>query len=275
MKKNSLFDDISETVSMLNAYGTNRPDIGIILGTGLGNLTKHIDIQNSIDYEDIPHFKPSTAESHSGNLIFGNIHGKNIVAMQGRLHCYEGYSMQEITYPVRVMKELGVKILFISNASGSVNPLFEKGELMILDDFINLLGNNPLTGKHDPRMGPSIPDMSEPYSQRLIALAEDRARELKIPIYKGVYAAMMGPSLETRAEYRFLRTIGADAVGMSTVPETIVAKQIGLETFGISILTNHACPNCLGQVSLQEIIAAAEAAEHKLTQLILELIRIA
>jgi len=273
MQTKTLKEKLFETADFLNKTIKSVPDVGIILGTGLNGLANEINISQSISYSDIPSFPTSTVESHSGNLLFGTISDKNVVAMQGRFHYYEGYSMQEITFPIRVMKQLGVKTLIISNAAGSLNPLFKKGSLMLIDDYINLLATTPLVGEYDSSFGPRFPDMSEPYSQRLISLVEQIALQEKIQIHKGVYAAMSGPCLETRAEYRMLKLIGADAIGMSTIPETIVAKQIGLETIGISILTDECYPDNLKSVTLEEIIAIASSAEPKLSKLVTELIK--
>jgi len=258
---------IDETIRSIRSKTDFSADTGIILGTGLGALVKEIDTVLVIDYNDIPHFPLATVEFHSGKLIFGSISGKSVIAMQGRFHYYEGYSMQEITYPVRILKELGVKNLIISNACGSMNPLIPKGSLMLIEDHINLLGDNPLIGRHDSRMGPRFPDMSRPWNPGLIEKCEQIALSLGIKIYKGVYAAMSGPSLETRAEYRFLRAIGADAVGMSTVPENIVANQLGMIVLGISIITDECYPESLKEASIEEIIATAEKAEPYLTAL--------
>jgi purine-nucleoside phosphorylase len=256
---------LDEAVKAIRAITSSEPAVGIILGTGLGGLVKEIDQKVEIDYATIPHFPVSTVESHHGKLIFGILAGKNIVAMQGRFHYYEGYALQQITFPVRVMKLLGVRTLLVSNAAGALNPRFRRGDLMIMTDHINLLGDNPLIGPNDEDMGPRFPDMSEPYDRKLIELAEQCARELKIKVQKGVYAAMQGPNLETRAEYRFLQIIGADAVGMSTVPEDIVAVQMGLRVLGFSILTDECFPETLKPVSLDEVIAAANEAEPRMT----------
>jgi purine-nucleoside phosphorylase len=256
---------VSETISVLRKYTAAEPHVGIILGTGLGGLVKDIVIQTTVEYGEVPHFPASTVESHHGRLIFGTLGGKNVMAMQGRFHYYEGYTMQQITYPVRVMKSLGIQTLFVSNACGTVNPLFRKGDVMIMDDHINLLGDNPLIGHNDPSLGPRFPDMSEPYSHRLIAIAEKVALEKQISVKKGVYVAVPGPNLETRAEYRFMRAIGADVVGMSTVPENIVARHMGMEVFGCSIITDECYPESLHPVSVAEIIAAANEAEPKMT----------
>lgn len=269
-----LSEKLNATTAFLKNIVNFTPSIGIILGTGLNGMVKDVEITEAVNYADIPNFPIATVESHTGKLLFGHLAGKPIVLMQGRFHCYEGYSMQELTFPIRVMKCLGVTKLIISNAAGSLNPLFKKSSLMVLDDYINLLGTTPLVGAYETSMGPRFPDMSQPYSQRLIKLAENIALKNQITLHKGVYAAMTGPCLETRAEYRFLRNIGADAIGMSTVPETIVAKQIGLETIAISILTDECYPECLVPLTLEEIIEIANRAEPQLTTIVKELINI-
>jgi purine-nucleoside phosphorylase len=218
-----------------------------------------------VDYGEIPHFPLSTVESHHGKLIFGTLGGKKVVAMQGRFHYYEGYSMQQVTFPVRVMKFLGVRTLLISNAAGGMNPQFRKGAVMIITDHINLLGDNPLIGPNDDSLGPRFPDMSEPYSRELITLAEQVALDLKLRTERGVFVAVPGPNLETRAEYRFLRFIGADAVGMSTVPENIVAIHMGIRVLGMSIITDECFPDALQPANVEEIIAVASGTEPKLT----------
>ena len=272
MKEDNILERIDETLNFIRTKTNAEPKIGIILGTGLGGLAEEIQTETVINYEEIPHFPVSTVECHSGKLIFGKLGDKDVVAMQGRFHYYEGYSMQQITFPVRVMKFLGVEKLFISNACGSVNPYFRKAGIMLIDDHINLLGDNPLIGPNEEKLGPRFPDMSQPYSKRLIKMAEDIALELKIKLYKGVYTAMSGPSLETRAEYRFLRSIGADVVGMSTIPENIVARHMGIEVMGISIITDECYPDSLRPVTLQEILDTAAIAEPKMTLLLKELI---
>jgi purine-nucleoside phosphorylase len=269
----SLLVKIEETLNVISRHTQEKYPIGIILGTGLGGLVKEIDIKVQIDYAELPHFPLSTVESHQGKLIFGKLNGKNVVAMQGRFHFYEGYSMQQITYPVRVMKFLGVETLLISNAAGGMNPLFRKGDLMIIVDHINLLGDNPLIGKNEDSLGPRFPDMSEPYSLELINKAEQTALENKIKIEKGVFVSVPGPNLETKAEYKFLRAIGADAVGMSTVPENIIANHMGMKVFGMSIITDECFPDSLKPVNLEEIIAAAMKAEPKMTMIMKELIK--
>lgn len=264
---------IEEAVTAVRAKTKSEPAIGIILGTGLGALAKEIETETTLDYGDIPHFAQSTVESHHGRLIFGTLAGKKVAAMQGRFHFYEGYSMKQITFPVRVMKFLGVKTLLISNASGALNPLFQRGDVMLISDHINLLGDNPLIGPNDDSLGPRFPDMSEPYTKSLIALAEESALDLRVKLQKGVFVALTGPNLETRAEYRFLRYIGADAVGMSTVPEVIVAVHMGLKVLGFSILTDECFPDALKPVSLEEVIAVANKAEPKLTKVMKEVVR--
>lgn len=265
---NELRNHIDETVRFIRTKTSAAPTIGIILGTGLGALAKEIAHDVVIDYAEIPHFPVSTVESHHGKLIFGTLSGKPVIAMQGRFHYYEGYTLKQITFPVRVMKFLGVKTLLISNAAGALNPAFERGDIMVMSDHINLLGDNPLVGRNDETLGPRFPDMSEPYSHELIELAEQIARELQIKVKKGVYVAMQGPNLETRSEYRFLRTIGADAVGMSTVPEDIVAIHMGMSVFGVSIVTDECFPDTLKPITLEEVIAVANRAEPKMTAIL-------
>ncbi len=239
----------------------------------MGGLAKEIDVQLELPYQQIPNFPVSTVESHAGKLIIGTLGGKNVMAMQGRFHYYEGYTMAQITFPLRIMKKLGINVLLISNAGGGMNPLFRKGDLMLIDDHINLLGTNPLIGQNLDEFGPRFPDMSEPYSKRLIALAEDIALENKIKVQKGVFVAMPGPSLETRAEYRFLRATGADVVGMSTVPEVIVAVHQGMEVLGISVITDECFPEALQPVNVEEIIRVAAQTEPKLTLIMREVVK--
>ncbi len=264
---------IDDAVKFLRAKTSAMPAIGIILGTGLGGLAKEIKADLVIDYAEIPHFPLSTVESHHGKLIFGTLGGKNVVAMQGRFHYYEGYTMQQITFPVRVMKFLGVNTLLVSNAAGGMNPLFSRGDVMLITDHINLLGDNPLIGANDEELGPRFPDMSEPYTKKLIALAERIALELKIKVQKGVFVAVPGPNLETRAEYRFLRGIGGDVVGMSTVPECIVAVHMSMRVLGFSIITDECFPDALKPAKLDEIVATAMAAEPKLTAIMKEVVQ--
>lgn len=269
----SLTDKINETLSVIRKKTNDKYPVGIILGTGLGGLVKEIEIEHEIDYADLPHFPLSTVESHHGRLIFGKINGKKVVAMQGRFHFYEGYLMQQITYPVRVMKFLGVQTLLVSNACGGMNPIYRKGDLMLMIDHINLIGDNPLIGKNEDDLGPRFPDMSEPYSLELIKLAEKIALENQIKVHKGVYVAVAGPNLETRAEYRFLRATGADVVGMSTVPENIVANHMGMKVLGISIITDECFPDSLQPVNVEEIISVAMKAEPKMTLIMKEVIK--
>ena len=268
-----LIDKINQSLKVIRGFSQEDYPIGIILGTGLGGLVSEIEIENEIFYSDIPHFPLSTVESHTGKLILGKINGKNVVAMQGRFHFYEGYSMQQITYPVRVMKFLGVNTLLVSNACGGMNPLYSKGDVMIMVDHINLLGDNPLIGKNEDELGPRFPDMSEPYCLKLIELAENIALESGIKLQKGVYVAVAGPNLETKAEYRFLRATGADVVGMSTVPENIVENHMGIEVLGISIVTDECFPDSLEKVDVQEIIKTAVEAEPKMTTIMKEVIK--
>jgi purine-nucleoside phosphorylase len=269
----TLTEMINETLAVIRKKTDKNFEIGIVLGTGLGGLVKDISIEHEFDYSDLPHFPISTVESHHGKLIFGKIGGKNVVAMQGRFHYYEGYTMQQITYPVRLMKFLGVKTLLVSNACGGMNPIYERGDIMLMVDHINMLGDNPLIGKNEDELGPRFPDMSEPYSLELIKIAEDVALENKIKIQKGVYVAVPGPNLETKAEYRFLRAIGADVVGMSTVPENIVANQMGIKVLGISIITDECFPDALKPAKVEEIIETAMKAEPKMTLIMKEVIK--
>lgn len=273
MSMSRLISNINETLEVIQKHTKEKYPIGIILGTGLGGLVKEIDLKHQISYEDLPHFPVSTVESHHGKLIFGTLNGKNVVAMQGRFHFYEGYSMQQITYPVRVMKFLGVETLLVSNACGGMNPQYRKGDVMIMVDHINMLGDNPLIGKNEDELGPRFPDMSEPYSLELIDLAEKIALENQIKIQKGIYVAVPGPNLETKAEYRFLRATGADVVGMSTIPENIVANHMGMKVLGISIVTDECFPDSLKPVDVEEIIATAMQAEPKMTLIMKELIK--
>jgi len=262
---------LRETVEFLKEQGMSG-EVGIILGTGLGALINDVEIEKEIIYDDIPHFPVSTVESHHGKLIKGKIGGKTAIIMQGRFHYYEGYSLEEITFPVRVLYLLGIKNLLISNAAGAVNLSYKKGDLMLLDDHINFLPGNPLVGKNYDELGPRFPDMSMPYDPRLNDLMEKAAEKLNIPIQKGVYLVQCGPTLETRAEYRMMRNMGADAVGMSTVPECIVANHMGLPVVAISVITDMCDPDNLKAVSLEEILAIAKVAEKDMTLLFKEVI---
>jgi purine-nucleoside phosphorylase len=248
---------------------TATPGIGLVLGTGLGALARQIEKPTVIDYADIPGFPVATVESHTGRLLVGTLAGKTVVAMQGRFHRYEGYTLQQVTFPVRVLRALGAETLIVSNACGGMHPMWAPGELMLIADHINLLGDNPLVGPNDDSLGPRFPDMSAPYDASLRALARSVATERKIPLREGVYIAVAGPSLETRAEYRALRLLGADVVGMSTVPEVIVALHGGMRVLGISIITDQCLPDALEPASVEKIIAMAGRAEPSLTALVM------
>ena len=262
---------INESVEFLKEKTKKNPEIGIILGTGLGGLTDEIEIEQIISYKNIPNFPISTVEGHSGKLIFGRLGSKEVVAMQGRFHFYEGYSLDKVTFPVRVMKLLGIKQLIVSNASGGVNPQFEVGDLMIINDHINLIPN-PLIGKNIDKLGPRFPDMSEPYCKKLIEKAERIAKINNISIKKGVYVALSGPTLETPAEYKYMRIIGGDTVGMSTAPEVIIARHMDIPCFAISVITDLGVPGKIKKVTHEEIQKVSEVAEPKLTLIIKELI---
>lgn len=266
-----MLEKIKETKEYIFSKVITRPEVGIILGTGLGGLVKEIEIEISLDYREIPHFPVSTVEGHSGKLIFGKLGGKHVVAMQGRFHFYEGYEMWQVIYPVRVMKYLGIKNLFVSNASGGVNPNFEIGDLMIITDHICLIPN-PLIGKHIPEFGPRFPDMSEPYDKKLINLAKEIASDLGIKVQQGVYTATTGPTFETPAEYHYFRVIGSDTVGMSTVPEVIAARQMGIPCFAMSIITDLGVPGKIVEVSHEEVQKVASAAETKMTSIFKKMI---
>ncbi len=265
-------EQIFKTVEFIKSKGVTSPQVGIILGTGLGGLTKEIVSEIEIEYHEIPNFPIATVEFHKSRLIYGKLNGVQVIAFQGRFHFYEGYDMHQITLPVKVMKLLGVKNLLVSNAAGTMNPDFKKGELMLLTDHINLLPEHPLRGKNNDDFGPRFPDMSEPYSKKINGEIDSIAKEKGITVYKGVYAVAMGPCLETRAEYRYLRKIGADAVGMSTVPEVIVANHMGLPCCAVSVLTDECDPDNLQPVDIADIIETAGKAEVKLTTLFSELV---
>lgn len=256
---------VNESVEYLKKQNVTLPKVGIILGTGLAQLGSDIEDQTTVSYEDIPHFPVSTVESHTGQLIFGKLGGKDVVAMQGRFHFYEGYTGQEITFCVRVMKELGIQALFVSNACGGLNPNYTAGCLMRLEDHINMLGFNPLVGSNNEDWGPRFPDMSEPYSKKLGALAHKVALQSQIDLKQGIYLAVAGPNLETRAEYRMTRMMGADVVGMSTIPEVIVARHMGIPVLAISVITDMCLPDNLKEATVEEIIATASKAEPSLT----------
>jgi purine-nucleoside phosphorylase len=268
-----MYQSIQETVQYIKQRTNNfEPKIGIVLGTGLGGLVTEIEVEFSLMYSNIPNFPISTLEFHSGKLIFGTLNGKKVVAMQGRLHYYEGYSMQQITFPIRVMKALGIQWLFVSNAAGSLNPAFKKGDLMVINDHINLQPESPLRGRNDADMGPRFPDMSAPYNKNLIEKALEIAQANDITCHQGVYVSVTGPNLETKAEYKYLRIIGADAVGMSTVPEVIVANHMSVPVFAISVLTDEGFPEDLQPTSLEDIIETAKNAEPKMTHILSQLI---
>ena len=261
-------DAIRRAASIVRERWRGTPSTGVILGTGLGALARRIEVEATIDYVDIPGFPLSTVESHAGRLLCGTLGGKSVVAMQGRFHRYEGYSLREVTFPVRVLRELGAQTLIVSNACGGMNPDWNAGDLMLIADHINLLGDSPLIGPNDDRLGPRFPDMSAAYDESLRALARDVARKRGVTLREGVYVAVAGPNLETRAEYRFLRGIGADVVGMSTVPEVIVAIHAGMRVLGLSIITDMCIPETLEPASLGKILAVAQKAEPALTDVV-------
>ncbi len=259
---------MAESVADIRKVTDLTGDVGIILGTGLGRLADKIEVEKTVPYDRIRHFPISTVESHDGKLLFGRLGGRNVIAMQGRFHVYEGYSLEQVSYPVRVLKALGMKLLIVSNACGGLNPQFDLGDLVLITDHINLLGGSPLIGPNDESLGPRWPDMYNCYDTDLRQLAEHSARKLGITLRRGVYIAVTGPNLETAAEYRYLRTIGGDVVGMSTVPEVIVARHQGTKVLGVSIVTDMGLPDALGPVSVQDIIATASKAEPYLTRMI-------
>lgn len=259
---------IDEAVARIRQAWTTVPRAGVILGTGLGGLAAQIESPVALSYEEIPHFPRSTAIGHAGRLVCGTLAGLPIVAMEGRFHAYEGYSLERITFPIRVMKALGAELLVVSNACGGMNPFYRSGDIVVIDDHINLMGDNPLIGVNDDRLGPRFPDMCRPYDPVLIDRALAIARRDNFVAHRGVYVAVTGPNLETRAEYRFLRLIGADVVGMSTVPEVIVAVHAGLRVLGLSIVTDMCLPDALKPANIDEIIATAEGAEPKLQKIV-------
>ena len=261
MKRNEALEYIKSSTDFL-------PEYMIILGTGLGQLAEEMDVVHSIPYNKIPHFPVSTVESHAGRLLFGELGGKRVVAMQGRFHYYEGYTMQQIAFPVRVLKALGATTLFVSNAAGGMNPHFAKGDIMLITDHINMLGDNPLIGPNDNELGVRFPDMSEPYSVRLRDIAKTVAMDHQIEMHQGVYIALSGPALETKAEYRYLRMLGGDVIGMSTIPEVIAAVHMGMEVLGVSAITDECFPDALEPVDIQQILDAAAIAEPKLSRVI-------
>ena len=266
-----MLEKINQSATFIQKKTNFNPEIGIILGTGLGGLVNEINIEHSLNYQDIPHFPVSTVEGHQGRLIFGTLAGKKVMAMQGRFHYYEGYTMQEVTFPVRVMKFLGIKHLVVSNASGGVNPDFEIGDIMIITDHINLMPN-PLIGKNYDELGPRFPDMSDAYDKSLVAKADNIARDLGIKVQKGTYVGVTGPTLETPSEYVYFRKIGGDTVGMSTVPEIIIARHMNLPCFAISIITDLGVPGKIVKVTHEEVQQIASQSEPKMTQIIKKLI---
>jgi purine-nucleoside phosphorylase len=263
-----LYDQIQESVGLIRKKWQGTAKAGIVLGTGLGNLAKQINAEIILPYEEIPNFPRSTVETHAGNLVIGKLNGADVAAMEGRFHAYEGYDPKQITFPVRVIRALGADTLFVSNACGGMNPQFRQGDIMVIEDHINLMGINPLVGINDDRLGSRFPDLCEPYDKTLIENALEIARKENFVAHKGVYVGVLGPNLETRAEYRFLRGIGADVVGMSTVPEVLVAIHCGMKVLGLSIVTDMALPDALKPGNVEEIIATANAAEPKLTKIV-------
>ncbi|MBV8487600.1 MAG: purine-nucleoside phosphorylase [Planctomycetaceae bacterium] len=262
------WEQVQEAARTVRSHWEGKPSVGLVLGTGLGALAREIETKAAIPYPEIPYFPRSTVESHRGQLVCGSLTGHSVIAMEGRFHLYEGYTPSQVTFPIRVMKELGCQLLIVSNAAGGLNPLFEKGDLIVIEDHINLLGLNPLIGPNDDRLGPRFPDLIEPYDRTLQNLALQVALEMKIVARRGVYVAVTGPNLETRAEYRFLRAIGADVVGMSTVPEVLVAIHAGLKVLGFSIVTDMCLPDALHPVKIEDILAVANQAEAKLRMIV-------
>ena len=258
----------AEAVAFIKERLPIDPEYLLILGTGLGQLAEEMTVELELPYEEIPHFPVSTVESHAGKLLIGYLGGKSVMAMQGRFHYYEGYSMNQIAFPVRVAKMLGIQTLLVSNACGGLNPNFERGDIMLINDHINFLGDNPLIGTNDPDLGPRFPDMSQPYTERLLATAEQVALDAGIKMHQGVYLAVSGPMMETKAEYRYMRQLGADVVGMSTVPEVIAAVHMSMEVLGISVITDECFPDALEPVSLDDVLEAAAMAEPQLTRVV-------
>lgn len=270
---NSLYQSVQDAADFLRRTIASRPEVAIILGTGLGGIIDHVNVIDRIPYSEIPHFPESTVEGHKGDLVFGTMAGRSVVVMQGRFHYYEGYTLQDATLSVRIMRELGARFLFINSAAGGLNPHFKPGDLMIVTDHINLLGDNPLRGVTDERLGDRFPDMSRPYDGELLEKAAKAASDLGEPVKSGTYAAVAGPSLETRAETRMLRALGADAVGMSTVPEVIVACQVGLRTLAFATITNVNLPDEMEPVSIHKVIATATAAQARLAAILTATLR--
>jgi purine-nucleoside phosphorylase len=262
------WEHVQQASRMVRSHWSGMPTVGLVLGTGLGALAREIEAEATIPYPEIPFFPRSTVESHKGQLVCGQLAGRSVIAMEGRFHLYEGYSPWQVTFPIRVMKELGCQLLIVSNAGGGLNPLFSKGDLIVIDDHINLMGLNPLVGPNDERLGPRFPDLIEPYDRELQNLALTVALEQNIIAHRGVYVAVVGPNLETRAEYRFLRGIGADVVGMSTIPEVLVAVHAGMKVLGFSIITDMCLPDALHPVRIEDIVAVANLAEGKLRSVV-------
>lgn len=267
-----MYEKIKETTKFLKDIGIVHPELGIVLGTGLGGIVKMIEVEKKIVYHDIPNFPVSTVTGHSGTLIYGTLAGKSVVAMQGRFHYYEGWEMQEVTFPIRIMKFLGIDKILVSNASGGVNPVFEVGDIMIITDHINMMPEHPLRGENEDRFGPRFVDMHEPYSWKMIELMRTIALESNIKVQEGVYLALQGPTFETPAEYRMVKLMGADAVGMSTVPEVIVAKHMGMECFGLSVITDLGVEGKIEEVSHEAVQEAAKASEEKISKLVKEFV---
>ena len=265
---NALYQSIQDAASFLRRAIGSQPEVAIILGTGLGGITDHISVTERIPYSQLPHFPESTVQGHKGDLVFGTMAGRSVVVMQGRFHYYEGHTLQEATLPVRIMRQLGARFLFVNSAAGGLNPNFKPGDVMIVTDHINLLGDNPLRGVTDERLGDRFPDMSRPYDEELLQKAQQAAQELKEPVKLGIYAAVAGPSLETRAETRMLRMLGADAVGMSTIPEVIVGCQVGFRTLAFAAITNVNLPDSMEPVSIHKVIATATATLPRLAAIL-------
>ncbi len=265
---NALYQSIQDAANFLRRAIDSQPDVAIILGTGLGGITDHISVTDRIPYNQLPHFPESTVQGHKGDLVFGTMAGRSVVVMQGRFHYYEGHTLQEATLPVRIMRQLGARFLFVNSAAGGLNPNFKPGDVMIVTDHINLLGDNPLRGVTDERLGDRFPDMSRPYDEELLQKAQQAAQELKEPVKLGIYAAVAGPSLETRAETRMLRMLGADAVGMSTIPEVIVGCQVGFRTLALAAITNVNLPDTMEPVSIHKVIATATATLPRLAAIL-------
>jgi purine-nucleoside phosphorylase len=264
-----VLEQVKESAQHIRSKWDRVPRAGIVLGTGLGSVARQIEADVTLEYETIPHFPRSTATSHAGRLVCGRLAGVNVLAMEGRFHAYEGYTHQQITFPIRVMKELGADTLIVSNACGGLNPIYSNGDIVIIDDHINMLGGNPLVGVNDDRLGPRFPDMSRPYDPEMIDWAMEIARRENFAAHKGVYVSVLGPNLETRAEYRYLRIIGGDVVGMSTVPEVLVAVHSGMKSLGLSVITDMGLPDALGPMDIDKILAIANSAEPKLRAIVI------